>query len=222
MLVAVNRLFFNLFKDVNSSMVSIDFNRPTNYPNQSYEASSLVNIPTQHADCLAALRETLRFDHHFIWSKSSCVQALFIQWLSKNHICRKRREEYFGECSKDKTWVYIKVMFGFSDVKYAEKLINTFRCSRVIIYIFTEGFPTEEEIRFLRTPVNIVSVSIEQYHEASRRTAAEQMGSPLRSEFKFMLKYPFLPEPRIWDPMTLGNLFSIGNNQWNQVGMTSD
>jgi hypothetical protein len=37
-----------------------------------------------------------------------------------------------------------------------------------------------------------------------------------------MLKYPFLPEPRIWDPVTLGNLVPIDNNQWNQVRMTSD
>jgi hypothetical protein len=92
----------SLFKDVNSSIVSIDFNQPTIYPNQSYEASSFVNIPTQHADCLAALRETLRFNHHCTGSKSSCVQALFIQWLSKNPICRRRRKGYFGECSKDK------------------------------------------------------------------------------------------------------------------------
>jgi hypothetical protein len=48
------------------------------------------------------------------------------------------------------------------------------------------------------------------------------MGSPLRSEFKFMLKYPFFPEPLIWDPVTLDNLVSIGNNQWNQVGIISD
>jgi hypothetical protein len=91
-----------------------------------------------------------------------------------------------------------------------------------MIYIFTEGFPSEEEIRFPRTPVNIALVSIEQYYEPSRRTAAEQMGSPLRSIFKFMLKYTFLPEPRIWDPVILGNLVSIDNNQWGQVDMTSD
>jgi hypothetical protein len=117
------------------------------------------------------------------------VQQLLIQWLSKNPICRKQREGYFWECSKDKTRVYIQIIIGFSEVKYEEKLINTFRCSRVIIYIFTEGFPTEEEIRFPRTPVNIAILSIEQQREASRRTAAEQMGSPLRSVFKFMLKY---------------------------------
>jgi hypothetical protein len=113
-------------------------------------------------------------------------------------------------------------MFGFNDVKYSEKLINTFRCSKVMIYIFTEGFPTEGEVRFPRTPVNIASVFFKQYHEANRKTAAEQIGSPLRSEFIFMLKYPFLSEPGIWDPVTLGNLVSIGNNQWNQVDMTSD
>jgi hypothetical protein len=81
--------YVNLFKEVNSSVVSIDFNQPTIYSNQNYEASSLVDIPIQHADCLTALRETLRFNHHCTESKSSCVQALFIQWLSNNPICRK-------------------------------------------------------------------------------------------------------------------------------------
>jgi hypothetical protein len=99
--------------------------------------------------------------------------------------------------------------------------INTFRCSS-LIFIYTEGFPTEDEIRFPKTPVFIASVFIEQYHEASRRTAAEQMGSPFRSVFRSMLKYPSISEPRIWDPVTLGNLVSIDNNQWSQVGMTSD
>jgi hypothetical protein len=153
--------FDSLFKHVISTNVSIQFNQPKIYPNQSYDASSLIKIPTQHADCLAAFRETLSFNQHRAGSKSSCVQALFIQWLSKNPICGKRRKGYFGECNKDKTWVYIQVILGFNDVKYAEKLINTFRCSRVIIYIFTEGFPTEEEFRFPRTSVNISALSLE-------------------------------------------------------------
>jgi hypothetical protein len=68
----------NLFKNVNSSIVSIDLNQPKNYPNQSYEASSLVNIPTQHADYQAALRETLRFNHHCTGSKAVvCKHYLF-------------------------------------------------------------------------------------------------------------------------------------------------
>jgi hypothetical protein len=108
--------------------------------------------------------------------------------LSKNPICRKQREGYFGESSKDKRWVLIQVMFGVNNIKYAEKQINTFRCSS-LIFIYTERFPTEKEIRFPRTPVNIASVSIELYHEASRRTAAEQMSPPFRSVFKPLLKY---------------------------------
>jgi hypothetical protein len=80
--------------------------------------------------------------------------------LSKNPICRKRREGYFGESSKDKTWVLIQVIFGFNNIKYAEKQINTFRC-RSLIFISIEGFPTEDEDRFPRTPVNIASVSFE-------------------------------------------------------------
>jgi hypothetical protein len=65
--------FVSTIKDVKSNIVSIDFNQPKIYPNQSDEANSLVNILTQHADCLAALQETLRFNHHCTRSKSSCV-----------------------------------------------------------------------------------------------------------------------------------------------------
>jgi hypothetical protein len=204
-------------KDVKSNIVSIDVKQPKIYPNQSNEASSLVNIPTQHADYLAALRETLSFNQHCTGSKSSYVQAYYFQLLSKNPICGRRREGYFGESSKGKTWVYVQVMFGFNEVKYTEKMINTFRCSKIIIYIFTEGFHTEEKSRCQRTAVNNALLFFEQYHEASRRTSAEQMGSPLRSVFKFMLKYRLIPEPRIWDPVTLGNLVSIGNNQWARL-----
>jgi hypothetical protein len=46
------------------------------------------------------------------------------------------------------------------------------------------------EVKFLRTPVNIALVFFEQYLEANRRIAAAQMGSPLRSVFKFMFKIP--------------------------------
>jgi hypothetical protein len=141
--------------------------------------------------------------------------------LSKNPICRKRREGYFGESSKDKTWIIIQAMFEVNNIKYAEKQINPFRCNS-LIFLYTEGFPTEDEVRFPRTPFNIASVSFEQYHEASRRTAAEQIGSPFRSEHQVHAQVPVLPEPPIWDPATLDNLFFIGNNQWNQVGMTSD
>jgi hypothetical protein len=107
-------------------------------------------------------------------------------------------------------------------MKYTEQMINTFRCSNLTIFIFTKEFHTEKKNRFPRTPVNITSVSIEQHQEASKGTAAEQMSSFLRSVFNSLLKYPFLPEPRIWDSVTLGNLVSIGNNQRNQVGMATD
>jgi hypothetical protein len=116
----------NLFKDVNLSIVSIDFNQPKIYSDQSYGASSLCSTPTQHADCLAALRENLSFNQHCTGSKSSCVQGLFIQWLSKNLICRKQREGYFGESSKSKIWMFIQVMFGFNNVKFVEKRLIPF------------------------------------------------------------------------------------------------
>jgi hypothetical protein len=118
-------------------------------------------------DCLAALRETLRFNYHRTGSKSRDVQAFIIQLLSKNPICRKQREGYFGECRN------------------------------LTIFIFTEEFHTQKKNRCQRTPVNKALLLFDKYHEASRRAAAEQIGSPFRSEFKFMLKYPFLPEPRI-------------------------
>jgi hypothetical protein len=157
-----------------------------------------------------------------IGSKSSYVQAFYIQLLSKNPICGKRRDGYPGESSKGEIRVYIQVMIDFNEVKCTEKMINIFRSSKVMIYGITEGFHTEKKNRYRRTPVNNALLSIDQYHKTSRRTAAEQMGSPLRSVNKFMLKYPFSPEPRIWDQVTLGNLVSIGNNQCNQVGMTLD
>jgi hypothetical protein len=72
-------------------------------------------------------------------------------------------------------------------------------------------------VEFLRTPVNVVSIFSDQHHEASRRTAAEQMSFPLRNAIKFMLKKPIFTEPRILDPATLGNLVPIGNIQWDQV-----
>jgi hypothetical protein len=141
--------------------------------------------------------------------------------FSKNPIYRNQREEYAEEEDEGKTWMYVLMIFSFSDFKYSEKMINTFRCSKIIIYIYTEGFHKEKKNRCRRTPVNIATLSVEQHQEASRGTAAEQTSSPLRSEFNTLLKYPFLPESRICDPVTLGNLVSIGNNQWNQVGHDS-
>jgi hypothetical protein len=56
-----------------------------------------------------------------------------------------------------------------------------------------------------------------QYHEASRRSATEQMGSSLEALIISMLKYPFIPELRNWNPVALGNLVPIVNNQLDQV-----
>jgi hypothetical protein len=146
------------------------------------------------------------------------VQTIFNQLLGKNPISKRRRKEYSDEQGKVITWVVVQVMFGYSNVDFAEKQINTFRCSS-FIFVYTEGFHTELEVEFFRTLVYIASVFLNQHHEASRRTAAEQMGSSLRSAFKFMLKKPIFPGPRILDPATLSNLVPIGNNQWDQVGI---
>jgi hypothetical protein len=139
--------------------------------------------------------------------------------LGENTSCRRRSEEYFEELKKVINWLAIQVMFGFSNVHFAEKQINTFRCSKLTIFIYTEGSHTKIEVEFPRTPVNVTSFFSELYHEASRGAAAEQKGSSLRSEINFMLKYPSIPESRIWDPVTLSNLASIRNNQWRQVGI---
>jgi hypothetical protein len=91
--------------------------------------------------------------------------------------------------------------------------MNTFRCSSLTVFIYTEGFPTKDEVEFLRAPVKVVALFFDPYHEASRGTAAEQKSSPLRSAIIFMLNDPLNPKSRIWDPVTLGNLAPIGNNQ---------
>jgi hypothetical protein len=104
-------------------------------------------------------------------------------------------------------------------IKIEQRLIENYKKR---IFIYTEGFHTKDEVEFPRTPVNVVSFFSEPYHEASRGAASEQKGSPLRSIFKLMLKYPSISGSRIWDPVTRSNLVSIRNNQWNQAGMTSD
>jgi hypothetical protein len=147
------------------------------------------------------------------------VQAEINQWLCKKHICRKQRAVFPDEAEKIVFWVFVPIIFGVSNIKFAEKQINTFRWSGLIISIYPEGFPTKSEVEFQRTSVNVVSFFSGPCYEASRRTAAEQKSSPLRSEITFMLSYPLISELRIWDPVTLSNLVSIGNNQWNQVGI---
>jgi hypothetical protein len=159
-------------------------------------------------DRLAALGETLSFKQHCTGSKSDYVQATLFQLLSKNPVCVKRREGYMVKWHDNEFWVCNQLMFGFVSMKFAEHIVNTFRYSRMTNFIFTERFHTEKKNRFTRTSVINATFLIGQHHEESRRTAAEQMGSPFRSVIKFMIKYPFFTEPRNWDPVTLGNLAS--------------
>jgi hypothetical protein len=180
--------------------------------NLSSEADIKDSTPTQHSNWSAALREPLSINRHCTGSKVSCVQAEINQWLCKKPICRRRRAVYPDEAEKIVFWVFVPIIFGVSNIKFAEKQINTFRFSRLIISIYPEGFHTKSEVEFLRTPVNVVSFFSGPYHDASRGAAAEQKSSPLRSEFIFMLKYPSISESRNWDPVTLSNLASIGNN----------
>jgi hypothetical protein len=95
--------------------------------------------------------------------------------------------------------------------------VDSFRCSKTRMYFFTENFHTDKSFGFLRIPVKSVLLFLFQHHEANRGAAAEQMGSPLRSVTKFLFKGPSFPELRILDPITLGNLVPIGNNQYSQV-----
>jgi hypothetical protein len=115
--------------------------------------------------------------------------------LSKNPICVEQRKGYFTKIYKNELWAYNQLMFGFITMKFAEHIINTFRCNRLIIFIFIEGFHTEKKNKFPRTPVNNELLLIEQYHEVSRRTAAEQMGSPCRSEYQVHAQVP--PNPGV-------------------------
>jgi hypothetical protein len=176
-------------KDVKSNIVSNQFDQPKINPNQSNEANNLVNIPTQHMDRLAAVWKTLNFNQHYAGSKSDYIQALQHQLLSKKPICVKLRRGFFEKIFREGKRVFNLFIFeSILVLKFAEQIINTFRCSKMTIYIFTEGFHANKKNGFLRTPVNSALLSLVQYHEASRRTATEQMGSPLRSVFRFMFK----------------------------------
>jgi hypothetical protein len=140
------------------------------------------------------------------------VQAEVDQWLCKP-ICRRRRAVYPDEAERIVFWVFVPIMFGFSNIKFAEKQINTFRCSRLLISIYTEGFPTKNEVEYPRTLVNVASFFSEQYQEVSRGTAAEQKSSPLRSEIIFGAQKDHHPGVTNLDPVTLGNLVLIGFGQ---------
>jgi hypothetical protein len=189
-------LIVNFIKD-NNSTFSLTFNQPMEKNNLYSEADINGSTPTQLSDCSAALRETLSIDLHCTGSKGSCVQALVNQWLSKP-ICRRRKVVYPDEAEKIVFWVFVPIIFGISNIKFAEKQINTYRCSSLIIFIYTEGFRTKSEVNFPRTPVNVVSLHFDPYHEASRGTAAEQKSFPLRSAIIFYAQRSSKPKSRIW------------------------
>jgi hypothetical protein len=87
--------FVSLFKDVESKIVSIDFNQPKIYSNRSNEASSLVNIPTQHMDCLAALREILGFNQHCTQQKRLCASTLYSIVKQKAYLRKTKRRIFW-------------------------------------------------------------------------------------------------------------------------------
>jgi hypothetical protein len=112
-----------------------------------------------------------------------------------------------------------------SMLKFAEHffIINSFRCnSNKQFYLFPEEFHTDKEEIDFRTSVSTILLIFIQYSEASRRAAIEQKGSFLEAFIKFMLTYSLIPELRNWDPVALDNMVPIGNNQYDQVGLTSD
>jgi hypothetical protein len=81
--------------------------------------------------------------------------------------CRKQRAVFPDEDEIIIYWVFVLVMFGLSNIKFAEKHINTYRCSGLLISIYTEGFHTKSEVEYPRTPVNIVTFFFEPCQEAS-------------------------------------------------------
>jgi hypothetical protein len=117
--------------------------------------------------------------------------------LSKNPFNGRQRSEYPDEEKIKIFWMLLPILFGFSNVDFAEKQINTFRCRYLIVIFYLEGFHTDVEVEFPRTPVNVDTLFSDSYHEASRRAAAEQKGSTLRSDIIFMLKYPPIPKHEI-------------------------
>jgi hypothetical protein len=113
----------NLFKDVKSNTVSVNVDQPKIYSDQSDDTSSLVNTPTQHADCLAALRETLSFNQHcYREQKQLCASILFSDvkqksylWKAKRRIFwRKQQRQDMGVCSSD-VWIQRSEVYGEDD-----------------------------------------------------------------------------------------------------------
>jgi hypothetical protein len=101
-------------------------------------------------------------------------------------------------------------------LNYAEYffIINSFRCSSFRqLNLFHVGFHADKDEVGLRTLVNNALSIFVQYHEASRRTAAEQKDSLWEAFIKFMIKYPFILKQRNWDPAALGDLIPIDDNQ---------
>jgi hypothetical protein len=206
-------------KDNNSKEVSTTFYQPKEYSNLSCEANVSDSTPTQHLNWSAALRETLSFNQHCTEAKSVICKQLLLSGYAKKLFAED--EEWFT-LTKQRKWSVGCLFQLYSDLVMSILQRRRLTLFDVVVYqfLFTlRGFHTEDEVEFLRTPVNVVSFFSGPYHEASRGAAAEQKSSPLRSENIFMLKFPSISESRIWDPVTLSNLASISNNQWNQVGI---
>jgi hypothetical protein len=117
---------------------------------------------------------------------------------------------YDSECLSGGGLFFLKK--GFMQQQYLFT-VDLFGCSKTRICLFTEGFHTGKNFGLLRTPVKSILLSLYQYHEASRGAAAGHMSSPFRSVTKLLFNGPSFPELRTLDPVTLGNLVFIGNNQ---------
>jgi hypothetical protein len=181
------------------------------------ETINLVDTPIESMNHSAAVRKSTSFHQHRTGSKDGYEPANMNQLLSKNLICGKPRKEFFKKISTKNKWMFSNFLFSLiSMLKYAEYffIINSFRCSYFKqFYSLPEGFHTDEEEFDFRTHVNNALMIFVQYQEASRRTAAEQKGSPWEAFIRFMFKYPFILELRYWDPVALDNMVPISDNQ---------
>jgi hypothetical protein len=101
---------------------------------------------------------------------------------------RKQRAVFPGEDAVIVHWVFVPVKFGLSSIKFAEKNINTYRCSRLLISNYTEGFRTKNEFEFPRIPVNIASFFSEPCREASRGLQQSRRAPPKEAYSFLVLK----------------------------------
>jgi hypothetical protein len=76
-----------------------------------------------------------------------------------------------------------------------------------------KGSRTVVMLSILVTQLEYKKLVLKMQSEASRRTAAEQKGSPREFCYQFLCSNPVLAGVMLLDPVILGNLVPIGNSQ---------